>query len=76
MGISERIAFQRGKIDYLEGNEPVDKWIRHRQKMKKLARERIEKEEQEKKEKQEIERISKEITENVIRELKKAFNCK
>jgi hypothetical protein len=69
----ERLMYQRGQIDYLEGNEPIDKWIRHRMKMKKMYLARFEEQQKKAQEEKEIKEKGKKIAEEVLKNLQKAF---
>ena len=65
----ERLMYQRGQIDYLEGNEPIDKMIRHRMRMKKMCEAQQKKIQEEK----EIKEKGKKIAQEVLKNLQKAF---
>ena len=70
---NERLMYQKGQIDYLEGNEPIDNWIRQRMRIRKRYYEQLEKERQKAQEKKEIEEKGKLIAEEVLKQLQKAF---
>lgn len=69
----ERLMYQRGQIDYLEGNEPIDKMIRHRMKMKKMYLARFEEQQKKAQEEKDIKRIGAEIAKEVEKEMSKIF---
>ncbi|MBQ7977931.1 MAG: hypothetical protein IJ301_05040 [Clostridia bacterium] len=57
----ERYKFQKGMIDHLEGDEPLDRYLRQKMKYKKMFQEQVEKRDAEEEIKKVIEELIKEI---------------